>query len=291
MAVVYIDKVVKRIRQIPPLPMSAMRLVETVSKKDHSIADVTRIVENDSNITAFVLKVANSAFAAQKEPVKSVKQAVLLLGESMIVNTALLVCSGALFDKSLAGYEAERRALWKHSLATAIASRMIAKFAKSQQELDAVYTAGIMHDIGKVVISEFLADVSGEARRMMIETPGEDFLSGERELLGTDHCEAGAMLGKKWNFPAAIISAIRFHHHPDKADTVWKPLVYSVHVADALAMLNGTATGTDALKYRIDEKYREHVSFSPGEMEKVMLMMELELEKYMSLMFGDSEGR
>ncbi|MBU8920896.1 MAG: HDOD domain-containing protein [Bacteroidales bacterium] len=289
MTVIDLSRVIGSINQIPPLPAAATRLISTVSNPDHALGDVIRIVENDSTITAYVLKVANSAFSAQREYVSSVKDAILLLGENMVISAALRVCASGLFGKSLDGYEADSWSMWKHSMGTAVAAKYINAFIKDGDYSDVVYTAGIMHDIGKVVISDFLSGKPGEIKLILEESGQKDFLYGEREVLGTDHCEVGGLLGEKWNFPESIISVLRYHHHPAESPEQWKPLVHIVQLADAVAMMCGASTGNDCLQYEIDKGHMNYLDISEQDMEKIMRTTETEVETLMGLMSDDTE--
>jgi len=224
--------------------------------------------------------------AAQRDPVTSVEKAIILLGENLIMNSALRSCMAGVYDHPLKGYEGEKMALWKHSLATAIASRELCPYSRSKLDPGTVYTAGIMHDLGKVVISEYLEGQAEVILERIDNTEVSDYLAGEREQIRTDHCEAGYLLAKRWKFPEPLTSAIYYHHSPELAKSRWRDLVYLVHMGDILAMMIGAVSGSDGMHYGLDKKAGEYIQVPDSEIESIMIRVDLEYRKIMSVLMG-----
>ncbi len=279
-----------RIKEMPMLSVVASRLLELTGGDDHSLQDVAKIVENDAYLTTRVLRVVNSAAFAPIEPIHTVSKAIVYLGEKMVVGIAIGACSAKIFKNPLSGYEAAAGALWEHSLRTAIAAREIASYTKKVISSNLAFTAGLLHDIGKSVISEFLHGNVDEMVNMCDEGRVENFLKAERNTIGTDHAEVGCELATHWHLPESLATVIRYHHEPNKSDDKYRPLVYAVHVGDLLAMMGGTGTGADSLSYTIDENYLEFIDINKDHLARVLLKVQEEFSRTKESILGSEEA-
>ncbi|MFA6498401.1 MAG: HDOD domain-containing protein [Desulfurivibrionaceae bacterium] len=277
------------IKNVPLISSAAARLLELSGESEHGIADIVNIVKYDAVITAQILKVVNSAAFARKAEVYSVDHAVSLLGEDMVVGIAMSEAAGLLFEKKLEGYVAEAGSLWRHDLKTAIAAKIIAGHARTELSGDLAFTCGLLHDLGKGVISDFLQNTSQKIQQAMEQKKFLDYAAAERAILGIDHAEAGYELTMKWNLPAPLPQAIRFHHQPALADEALKPLVYTVHLADIVAMMSGVGTGSDALQYHLDTAYESYISLNDEELAMVMFAVEQNFSKVIAVFWGKKE--
>lgn len=267
-------QILDQIGKTHPISSSVMDILKLTAKEDHSLVDLVKIVENDSVLTAKMLKVANSAAVATANVVDTVQIAVSLLGERMVVGTALETCTNHFFDKPLQGYESEAGDLWRHSLKTAIAARFLAKYAKKNLNPNLAFTAGILHDIGKTVISAFL---QGNTELLVGVTQKDrqiSFNEAERMKLGTDHCEVGGALAAEWKLPDYYQEVIRYHHTPDNKSVTNPQLVYAVHMGDIIAMMCGSGTGADSMLYRLCPKYSEYFDLGPDAIPMLLLSVE-----------------
>lgn len=262
---------------VKPISPALIKLVDVTANDDHSLGDVLEIIRFDSVLTAQLLRAANSAAFRRSEPIDSLDRAVSLLGERFVVGWAMELRSDGFFDQPLAGYESEAGDLWRHCIKTALASRLLCRFSRQSVDGGQAFTAGILHDIGKVVLSGLIA---GEAAGMVESVgPGRDhlsFLGAERAQLGYDHCEAGAALGETWRLPKCYCEAIRWHHQPPQAQPEFIPLVYVVHVGDAVAMMAGAGTGADCLLYPLDAGVNTHLQLNEDSIPQVLLELERE---------------
>jgi putative nucleotidyltransferase with HDIG domain len=281
------------VQRIPPLSGSAKDLMCILADPDHDLANVVRIVNMDPALTMQVLKVANSAALSRREPVDSVPVAISYLGEKMIAGIALTSCAGDLFSNNLDGYLATRGGYWRHSCCVAIAARELAGLCAVPASPSMAYSAGLVHDIGKVVLSLFLGHERDDICRLVHGSDVGDFLATERALLGVDHANVGALLCAHWRLPPSFVQAVRHHHAPSQAPDEWQSVCYVVHLADHVAMLLGNDTGVDGLRYSLDEHYREHIAIKHVELEKILLRVQSEWEQmeqaFQELVDGTSE--
>lgn len=260
----------QEIQKISVLSPNATRLLEINSKPDHSLNDIIQLVKFDAALTAKTLRIVNSAAFNLLQPINSIDRAVSFLGERMIVGIVIAESAGEVFQKALPGYESYPGDLWRHDLFTAFASREVAKYAKQEVEKELAFTAGLLHDIGKFVISSHLVGTAEKAVKGIDSGEVADYINAEIQLSGYDHAELGYELALHWKLPEPIQEVIRFHHEPAKALECFKTLVYAVHLGDILAMMSGHATGSDALQYHLDGNYEEYYAISPVDLTKII---------------------
>lgn len=280
-------EILGKVQEIPPLSASASKLVALMGSADHDLRSTMRILECDAALTTKVLRVLNSAAFALREPTTSIARAVSYLGEKKILGIALDACVGPILRRPLDGYEGEINALWEHNLRAAIASREVAKFAREAISLDIAFTGGILHDIGKAVLSEFLNGYSEEMISKIDAGETADFISAERAILGTDHSLVGYKIASLWKLASPLPEIIRFHHTPDRAERGVRGLVYAVHLGDFIAMMGGTGTGSDDMKYRFAAGYSDYIQIAGRDLEKIMIEVDVEFKKTKLSIFGE----
>ncbi|MHC4870620.1 MAG: HDOD domain-containing protein [Planctomycetota bacterium] len=273
------DQLMKNIQAIPFLSQSAMQLVTLMGKKDYNLADVTSVVECDPILTAKVLNVINSAAFGMSAPVDSIMRAISYLGDKTVVGIAMGLCAGTVFFKDLDGYASKSGELWMHSLKTALAAREIAHHSKEVINPGLAYTAGLLHDIGKSVMSKYLEDSVGDMLADMNNVAGKSFIEEEKAYSGTDHTEVGVLLAAHWNIPLILRSVIRYHHTPADSPEEYRSISYIVHLADMLSMMEGSGTGADSMHYVLDNNYTDYIDLSAEVFEKIILNVAIEFEK------------
>lgn len=283
------EELQKIVGSIPLLSASASQLLQLTAKPDHELMDVIRLVKTDANLTARVLKVVNSAAFALISSVSSIDRAISYLGERIVVSIAIGDCAGKLFEKELAGYEAAGGDLWKHDLRTAIAAREVVVQSSAEISSDLAFTAGLLHDIGKALISDYLQDSAPEAIGLITSQDSKDYLEAEEQIVGFDHTQAGYELAKAWQLPEELTEVIRYHHNPAEAAEAHRELVYAVHLGDNIAMMGGFGTGSDSMQYRLDANYSDYFNLSPKTLANIMLTVDMEFEK-LGYSLGNTEG-
>lgn len=273
-------EILEKVKTIRPLPTAASRLLTLTSKPDVSLREIAKVVETDAVLAASLLRAVNSASVGLRQPVASVSRAIDLTGTNLAVSLALKECAKSVFDQPLDGYGSERGELWRHSLRAAIGSREVSKFARGDVPSDIAYTAGLLVDIGKTVISEFLENKPDEFVEWIETGECKDFLEAERRKLGTDHCEIGAAMASSWGLPETLVVAIRHHHRPHEAPEAYRHLLYTVHLGDTVAMLEGDA-GFDQMKYVVDADCQDVIGpMRPMQLEKLMADVHFEYMKF-----------
>ncbi|MGD9411987.1 MAG: HDOD domain-containing protein, partial [Desulfobacterales bacterium] len=203
------------IDSFPSMPGAGARMLALLQEQDTKVSEIEEILRYDPGLTANVLKLANSAYFGVPSKIGSLKQAVTLLGMKRLTQLVVASCVSALMDKSVAGYDLPAGDLWRHSVAVSIACETMVKDQKRNNHID-VFTPALLHDIGKLVLGSFVSEELEAIQQ--IAGKGIPFVVAENMVLGTDHAEIGARILKRWNLPAEVINAVRWHHDPNSAD-------------------------------------------------------------------------
>jgi putative nucleotidyltransferase with HDIG domain len=275
----------KRINDIPMLSVVATRLLEISGDERVSLKDIVKIVEKDAYLTARILRIANSVTFSRGRSISTIGDAIVRLGEKTVVGVAM-ESSTTFFKQPLSGYESPAGELWNHSLYTAIAAREVSRFAITPLNPELSYTAGLMHDIGKPIISDFLAVNVKDLTSRCDSHQVEDFAAAERDVMGMDHAEAGLELAVHWKLPEPLRMAIRWHHEPAHCKPSYQGLAYTIHIADILAMMEGGGLGADFLSYKMDPEYKRFVKIGKTDIAAMLLVMRDEFIKTQQLIFG-----
>ena len=258
-------KIVSKIRTLPSISGVAPKILSLLDDPNSSAEQVQEILRLDPGLTANILKLTNSAYFGLPNKVGSVKQAVVLLGWRRLIKIVLATCVNAVMDKPIPGYDLPPGELWRHSVAVSVTAEGLMKELGLEVD-DEIFTAALLHDLGKLVMGEFVAK-DLEAIRSAAEK-GAPFQIAEREILGTDHAEIGGMLLKNWSFPSKMIEAVRWHHDPDLAENPGT-LIDIVHVANVLCLMLGIGAGIEGLHYQPSSTVTRRLGIKPKQLEMV----------------------
>lgn len=241
-----LETVTKGIGQLPSLPAVVHQLLGSIDNEQADIADISRKIGQDQALVAKVLRVANSSFYGMQGRVASIQDAMVVLGFRNVRTLVLAAALTGSFPKSQRTWFDEQ-VFWKHSLAVALAAKAFAGSAGINP--DHAFTAGLLHDIGRLV----LVTCFPEEYRKAVELRGasDEFLvTAEATELGFDHAAVGAALAERWKFAPAISAAVRCHHQPWHGEA--PPLVALVHLADVTAHALDLSGETDPLVPPLD---------------------------------------
>lgn len=255
-----LDRVVNRIEKFPALPHIISLVLKKIDDPRSSIADITRTLSADEGLVANVLKLANSAYYGFPRRIVSVTEAVVILGLNTLKSLIYTTLAKNVLGKEVKGYALDRGELWRHSVACGIICREIAR-KNRLGDIEAYFVAGLLHDIGKVILGEYLEEEYEEIVKRVSES-SQPFNIIEREILGFDHAEVGGLLAKKWNLPEFLVEAIRYHHNPEKSKLLSASVV---NVGDSIALLMGYGLGIDGLMYEISQETLEKFGLSSEE--------------------------
>ena len=224
-------QLVTKLSRVPSPP----DLYFNISKALRSQADldeIAKLILQDIAITAKLLQLANSAALGLRSRVTTVYQAMQYLGMEMTRSLVLLAHTFSYFDKAKStGFSLEK--LWSHSMKVAGLAQQIADYEGAEIG-DETFLAGLLHDIGKLLLSVNLSDDYATVL-MKAKANGTPIWQEEIEKFGATHSEIGAELLATWNFPLTVVEAVALHHHPAQLVTQGFSPLTAVHAANALA--------------------------------------------------------
>ncbi|MBU0484931.1 MAG: HDOD domain-containing protein [Proteobacteria bacterium] len=273
------DDILKAIREVPLISPSASQLLEISNDPDHGLVDLVNIVKHDAPLTAQLLRIVNSAAFSRRAEITSIDRALSLLGEDMVVGMVLADAASHLFDSSLEGYGGAKGDLWEHNLRSAVAAKKIAAYSKTRVNGDTSFTCGLLHDLGKAIISDYLKNTPAEIIPAIAQGKFNNYSAAEQEILGLDHAEVGLELARYWQLPEPLPSVIGYHHKPDQAPSEIKPLAYVVHLGDIIAMLSGGGTGSDNLFHGLVPEYVDYIDLNNDDLALVVIEVNEEFNR------------
>jgi len=219
------------VETLPTLPSIANQVMMLISDPDSSIADLTEIIIKDPPLTSKILQVVDSAFYGLCRKIGTVKQAVALLGTGEVSSIAFGLAAARAIDTSSIGHLYSPKGLWHHSMATGlICQHMCREFPEFRTS--EAFTAGLLHDFGKIFLIQNFPDVYGKVHSEIQENDIPVF-ELEEELFGINHAFIGEYLATNWNLPEPLVQAIAFHHQPASASS-YSELAALIGLADYL---------------------------------------------------------
>lgn len=238
------EKVIESISELPTLPTVVARVNALVNSASASAGDINDVISRDLALSSKVLKLVNSSFYGFPRRITSITHAVVILGFNTVRNLALSAFVFNTFKKGARHFD--NRAFWAHSIGTAIAAQNLAQALNlSQGQKEDAFMAGLLHDIGKVVMCEYLEE---DFARVIETVTQEDclFLAAEARHLEYAHQGLGGSLLEHWNLPVAIVATVRHHHDPAAAEgEELQRSAAIVHVGDILARSLCLGSGGD----------------------------------------------
>jgi putative nucleotidyltransferase with HDIG domain len=214
---------------LPAFPTIALKALQLIAGRDTSLLDLCTLIRTDPEFSSAILKVANSPLVAFSKNITSVLQASMLLGFRRLKCVVITV---GLREYLKGPFTPLMQSCWRHSVACAMIAERAAMWSKLDREF--AYSAGILHDIGRVAMIATMPEVYARAVENEADRP-QDLLARERALFGVDHAEAGAAILQTWNLPSAFLEITMGHHgeglRPTGTASVIAP---SCMLADAL---------------------------------------------------------
>lgn len=227
-----VDDIVQTIETLQPIPQAALKILRMLQGEQHDMQKITDEISKDQVLGARTIQMCNSAMFAGRFKIETLNDAALLLGESMLIKSIITAAINGYFRQTgSTGYSLCKGGLFYHAVGCGMTAEKIAGIT-GKAKPQAAYTAGLLHDIGRVVLDQYIARACPLFFRG-VHYENESTLSMEKKILGITHCNAGAYLAKHWNFSDALSDVILFHHAPEKASK-HKDLVRIVYLADLL---------------------------------------------------------
>lgn len=236
-----VDELIGQVQDLPSLPNVVMAVYQMADDPAVNAQKMSAIITRDQSFVARLLRMANSAYYGLARQVGTVEEAVIVLGVQAVKNLALLAGTYPVLQKSVNGYSQNPNGLWIHSLAAALAAQTGGRMLDMPVKNEA-FTAGLLHDIGKLVISTHFAGWMGDLQEMVLDK-GASAHQAEQKLFGFTHEAVGAAVVERWNLPDRIVQMIRFHH---QASECGDPNCALIEFADYCANMLGYTLNPEA---------------------------------------------
>ncbi len=221
----------RAIDNLQPIPQIALEILNSLDNKEYDVQNIADMVRQEQVIAARTLQLCNSSFYNRGRKIETIDHALIMLGRDLFVKLVISSIIEDFFNRYIQGYSLCKGGLFSHSLGTAITAERIARHTGKAVPAVA-YSAGLLHDIGKVVLDQFVSDVYPFFYRRLLDG-STDLQSVEQEIFGIDHAQVGLQLARKWSFPQSLTDAIGFHHRIDTR-TDNSSLLILVHLANHL---------------------------------------------------------
>lgn len=235
-----LKKILRKADAIPPIPGVVGQVLEITSDPEFSMDRLVKVITVDPGITAKVLNMANSSFFGLRHKATSLSQAIPHIGSENLIEIALGSGLAPHLAGSQPGYHLAHGELWRHCIATALIATKLAK-KLGLQEHATIYTAALLHDMGKLVLSSFVGEAIDQIQALVIDE-GWALQEAERQVLGVDHAVIGGYVAKKWRLGDPTIKAV-FHHHSPEKDKPPRTVTNVVAMANYLAKSCGAGCG------------------------------------------------
>lgn len=254
------------LKRIPPLPQVTGRALDLIRDVSSQRTELAHLLSLDQGMTGLFLQMVNSAYYGLPRRITSLDEAIGFLGYGRVKEVIVALSARRLLSRPVPAYMLDRAMLWKHSVAVAAGSAWIGRrrLISPHSEL---YVAGLLHDVGKIALDLML---DHEAQWDDGELDDEEIWTNvEREIIGHDHAEVGAVIVRSWNLPDRVVEAVACHHTPAEAK-IDPAFTAAVHVANVAALMAGISLGVDGLRYEFSQAAVERLEWDEGDMIAVM---------------------
>jgi putative nucleotidyltransferase with HDIG domain len=270
-----LDDYIDRMENLPPSPRILPPLLQLLNQPDVDSSRVVSLITLDASLTVAVLKLCNGTAMGTAVKIDDLGHAVTRLGFQQVYQLVAAICGRRTISPQQPGYGLDEGELWRHSVVAAVAAQIIARDVDVSEST--AFTAGLLHDIGKIVLSQALV---GRYAAVLeeVEHQHQSMMDAEKHLLGVQHAEVGARLLARWEFPPNLVLPV-CHHHDPAAAAPYARIAACVYLgnlisdfmghgyghyafavrgrADAMGILNLDASALPHYMIRTQERYAE----------------------------------
>lgn len=226
-----LDEFIDRVKTLPPAPRILVQLLVLLQQDNVDTDRIVKLITFDPVLTAKVLQRCNSAAIGLAQRVRDIAHAVIIVGNSEIYRLAASAAAETTLGEAQRGYGIGTGGLWQHSVVASVGARLLALRVGGDENL--AFTAALLHDIGKLVLSTALEEQYGIVEVATTESE-QSLIEIEKILLGVEHSEIGGRLLQRWSFPPDLVEAVWHHHNPVKS-VHYQELAACIHTGDAVA--------------------------------------------------------
>jgi putative nucleotidyltransferase with HDIG domain len=278
-ATINLDELLYKARKLPAFTETTVRLAQIVSNQGYDIDDVAFCVKYDQALTLRLLAAANSAAYASEDPVGTVHDAVLRLGSSQVLTIAVSREVRSRFLVACPAYRLEEGELWRHSVATALAGEIASCYCDLASSPE-VFTAALLHDVGKLVMGHFIDPPAFRAISDLRVSERLSCIEAESRILGISHASLGGYIAENWNLPKSIVDGILYHHDPALGG---KDICHLVCFANCAAHRILKASHPNPSSTELPREIAKYMGVSPKRLDKFCEMAATRFDKFRRL--------
>ena len=271
------------VKDLPSMPQVVHHVIERTRDPNCSVRELAEVVSRDQGLVSRILRLVNSAFYGFSRRISTISLALTILGMRNVRNLVINVGLAGFFRGGSPESRETRVRLWEHSVETAVGAMTLARI-RGMGEPDEAFTAGLLHDIGRITLDYYHHDLTSRIETLCDEE-GLSPLEAEVRVAGVDHGTIGAWVASQWNLPGQLCDAIRFHHDPARC---------ALESPDSLQLtyLVGAAEALSELQHRVDDGAGhelwfatvKHLALTPEEVKATLEAMEREKESMMQVL-------
>ncbi len=274
----YLKRKVEELSNLPTLPGVVKFIGSLIEDSNTSAQDLAAVISRDQVLSAKILRLVNSPIYGFPGRISSVSHALVLLGFNVVKG---LLLSTTVFSAFAGGVQG----LWEHSLGTALISRRLAR-GLGQKDMEEVMIAGLLHDLGKVVLAHLLPEECGAARLRAVDEH-RHIGDIEKEVFGVNHAQVGAWAARSWHLPDRLVVALEYHHRPSRAKEAMRvPAI--VQLSDILARSMGYGDGGDSVVPALDREAYQHLGLTDQELAAALKDVEQEYQRGIDFFKADA---
>jgi putative nucleotidyltransferase with HDIG domain len=231
-----IQDLINNVNNLISLPEISLRVNKIANDPDSTAEEMAKVISQDPALVVRMLKIANSSFYGVSKEVDTISRAVSILGTNKIRDLVLSTAASQAFD-GIPNQLISMQDFWHHSLYCGLLAQILAKKCKKAVKAESIFIAGLLHDIGQLIMFNQRPEKSHEAILLLMEgTEDLQTYEAERHVFGFDHTEVGAELMKRWNLSPVLYECVAFHHQPQKAKE-FPAEVALINIANAVAVM------------------------------------------------------
>lgn len=272
-------EILRKEHQLPSLPQVFLELQQAINGTSTSADDLATIISQDPSLTAFLLRMVNSAFYSLPMQIDTISRAVTVIGVNQLSTLAVGTSVMSLF-KDIPAEVLDMEQFWKHSVGCGLIARRLCRIT-GKGDPERAFVAGLLHDIGQLILLQSEPD---RATQVLTHARCNDVLLWieEKKLLGFNHATLGGMLLRKWNFPFVLVSAVLEHHQPKANQKEAEPAL--VHCAETIATGLGIGSSGEYFVQPPDKDIWDSMGLTPERMDEMIEDLDEELEEAFSIL-------
>jgi HD-like signal output (HDOD) protein len=277
------EDLLKGLVQLSSLPVIYTKINEAVNNPRSSMQDISNIISDDPGLTSRLLQLVNSAFYGFPSKIETVSRALFIVGTQQIRDLALATSIMSLF-KGIPEELVNMESFWKHSVACGLAAKILATYRRCEMNVERFFAAGIIHDIGRLVIYKKIPETAQEMI-LRCKANKELLYVVEKEVIGFNHSSVGSVLVRYWNLPPSLEEVVAYHHSPKDAKRY--PIETSVvHVADIIVHAMQFGNSGEMYVPPLDKKALELIGIPPSVLSPTLDQLEKEVNDVVQTLFG-----